>query len=192
MSFVNRRRRVLQDVWEDAEERRREEDDEGECSIPVTDIELWRKCFREQEALAREEAEEIRQHKEYRLQRAYERLQWEKEDVARNAAKEEKEKVMQREDVVKTARLPASLITGTTPTHICQPHGLQTSDTQLQHYPTHTHLTTNCQPHGLQHSTASLADYRNLTNNCIIMDYSQHTHLHHYLHLFQEIIKVIN
>ena len=100
-----RRRRVLQEVWEDAEERRREEEDEYDCSIPVTDRELWQKCFREQEALAREEAEEIRQHKEYRLQRAYERLQWEKEDVARNAAKEEKEKVMQHEDVVKTAEI---------------------------------------------------------------------------------------
>ena len=100
-----RRRRVLQEVWEDAEERRREEEDEDECSISVTDRELWRKCFREQEALAREEAEEIRQHKEYRLQRAYEQLQWEKEDVARNAAKEEKEKVMQHEDVVKTAEI---------------------------------------------------------------------------------------
>ena len=100
-----RRRRVLQEVWEDAEERRREEEDEDECSIPVADRELWRKCFREQEALAREEAEEIRQHKEYRLQRAYERLQWEKEDVARNAAKEVKEKVMQHEDVVKTAEI---------------------------------------------------------------------------------------
>ena len=100
-----RRRRVLQEVWEDAEERRREEEDEDECSIPVTDRELWRKCFREQEALAREDAEEIRQHKEYRLQRAYEQLQWEKEDVARNAAKEEKEKVMQHEDVVKTAEI---------------------------------------------------------------------------------------
>ena len=100
-----RRRRVLQEVWEDAEERRREEEDEDECSIPVTDRELWRKNFREQNALAREEAEEIRQHKEYRLQRAYERLQWEMEDVARNAAKEEKEKVMQHEDVVKTAEI---------------------------------------------------------------------------------------
>ena len=48
---------------------------------------LWRKCFREQEALAREEAEEIRQHNEYRLQRAYERLHWEKEDVAKKAEK---------------------------------------------------------------------------------------------------------
>ena len=94
-----------QEVWENAEERRREEEDGDECSIPVTDRELWRKCFREQEALAREEAEEIRQHKEYRLQRAYERLQWEKEDVARNAAKEEKEKVMQHGDVVKTAEI---------------------------------------------------------------------------------------
>ena len=100
-----RRRRVLQEVLEDAEERRHEEEDEDECSIPVTDRELWQKCFREQEALAREEAEEIRQHKEYRLQRAYELLQWEKEDVARNAAKEEKEKVMQHEDVVKTAEI---------------------------------------------------------------------------------------
>ena len=100
-----RRRRVLQEVWENAEERRREEEDEDECSIPVTDRELWRKCFREQQALAREEVEEIRQHKEYRLQRAYERLQWEKEDVARNAAKEEKEKVMQHEDVMKTAEI---------------------------------------------------------------------------------------
>ena len=80
-----RRRRMLQEVWKDAEERRREEEDEGECSISVTDRELWRKCFREQEALALEEAEEIRQHKEYRLQRAYERLQWEKEDVAKKA-----------------------------------------------------------------------------------------------------------
>ena len=83
-----RRRWLLQKVWKDAKERRREEEDEDECSIPVTDRELWRKCFREQEALAREEAEEIRQHKEYRIQRAYERLQWEKEDVARNAGKE--------------------------------------------------------------------------------------------------------
>ena len=80
-----RTRRMLQEVWKDVEERRREEEDEGECSISVTDRELWRKCFREQEALARYEAEEIRQHKEYRLQRAYERLQWEKEDVARKA-----------------------------------------------------------------------------------------------------------
>ena len=98
---------MLQEVWEDAEERRREEEDEDECSIPVTDRELWRKCFREQEALAREEAEEIRQPKEYRLQRAYERLQLEKEDVARNAAKEENEKVktaeIQRVEVMKTA-----------------------------------------------------------------------------------------
>ena len=62
-----RTRRMLQEVWKDVEERRREEEDEGECSISVTDRELWRKCFREQEALAREEAEEIRQHKEYRL-----------------------------------------------------------------------------------------------------------------------------
>ena len=51
-----RRRRMLQQVWKDAEERRREEEDEGECSISVTDRELWRKCFREQEALARKEA----------------------------------------------------------------------------------------------------------------------------------------
>ena len=40
-----RRRRMLQEVWKDAEERRREEEDEGECSISVTDIELWRKFF---------------------------------------------------------------------------------------------------------------------------------------------------
>ena len=40
-----RRRRMLQEVWEDAEERRREEEGEGECSISVTDRELWRKCF---------------------------------------------------------------------------------------------------------------------------------------------------
>ena len=46
-----RRRRMLQEVWKDAEERRCEEEDENECSIPVTDRELWRKCFREQEAL---------------------------------------------------------------------------------------------------------------------------------------------
>ena len=52
-----RRRRMLQEVWKDAEERRREEEDEGECSITVTDRELWRKCFREQESLARKEAE---------------------------------------------------------------------------------------------------------------------------------------
>ena len=45
--------------------RMREEEDEGDCSIPVIDRELWRKCFREQEALAREEAEEIKQHGEY-------------------------------------------------------------------------------------------------------------------------------
>ena len=89
-----RRRRMLQEVWKDAEERRREEEDEGECSISVTDRELWRKCFRKQEALASEEAEEIRQHKEYRLQRVYERLQWEKEDVARKAAKGEREKAI--------------------------------------------------------------------------------------------------
>ena len=89
-----RRRRMLQEVWKDAEERRREEEDEGECSISVTGRELWCKCFREQEALALEEAEEIRQHKEYRLQRVYERLQWEKEDVARKAAKEEREKAI--------------------------------------------------------------------------------------------------
>ena len=89
-----RTRRMLQEVWMDAEERRREEEDEGECSISVTDRELWRKCFRKQEALASEEAEEIRQHKEYRLQRVYERLQWEKEDVARKAAKEEREKAI--------------------------------------------------------------------------------------------------
>ena len=89
-----RRRKMLQEVWKDAEERRREEEDEGGCSISVTDRELWRKCFREQEALARKEAEEIRQHKAYRLQRVYERLQWEKEDVARKAAKEEREKAI--------------------------------------------------------------------------------------------------
>ena len=89
-----RRQRMLQEVWKDAEERRREEEDEGECSISVTDRELWRKCFREQDALARDEAEEIRQHGEYMLQRAYERLQWEKEDVARKAAKEEREKAI--------------------------------------------------------------------------------------------------
>ena len=89
-----RRRRMLQEVWKDAEERRREEEDEGECSISVTDRELWRKCFRKQEALASEEAEEIRQHKEYRLQRVYERLQWEKDDVARKAAKGEREKAI--------------------------------------------------------------------------------------------------
>ena len=65
---------MLQEVGKDAEERRNEKD-EDECSIPDIDGELWRKCFREQEALAREEAEDIRQHKEYRLQRAYERLQ---------------------------------------------------------------------------------------------------------------------
>ena len=70
-----RRQRMLQEVWKDAEERRREEEDEGECSISVTDRGLWRKCFREQEALARDEAEEIRQHGEYMLQRAYKRLQ---------------------------------------------------------------------------------------------------------------------
>ena len=59
-----RTRRMLQEVWMDAEERQREEEDEGECSISVTDRELWRKCFRKQEALASEEAEEIRQHKD--------------------------------------------------------------------------------------------------------------------------------
>ena len=111
-----RRRRMLQEVWKDAEERRREEEDEGECSISVTDRELWRKCFREQEALALEEAEEIRQHKEYRLQRVYERLQWEKEDVAKKAektaelqqvmvTKTAEEEVIQHEDVVKIAEL---------------------------------------------------------------------------------------
>ena len=82
-----RRRRMLQEVWKDVEERRREEEDEGECSISASDRELWRKCFREQEALARDEAEEIRQHNEYRLQRVYERLQWENEDVAKKAEK---------------------------------------------------------------------------------------------------------
>ena len=82
-----RRRWVLQEVWKEAEKRRREEEYEDECSIPVTARELWRKCFREQEALARVEEEEIRQHREYMIQRAYERLQWEKEDVTRNAAK---------------------------------------------------------------------------------------------------------
>ena len=40
-----RRRRMLQEVWKDVEERRREEEDEGECSISVTDRELWRKIF---------------------------------------------------------------------------------------------------------------------------------------------------
>ena len=111
-----RTRRMLQEVWKDAEERRREEEDEGECSISVTDRELWRKCFREQEALALEEAEEIRQHKEYRLPRAYERLQWEKEDVAKKAEKTAElqqvmviktaeEEVIQHEDVVKIAEL---------------------------------------------------------------------------------------
>ena len=111
-----RTRRMLQEVWKDAEERRREEEDEGECSISVTDRELWRKCFREQEALALEEAEEIRQHKEYRLQRTYEKLQWEKEDVAKKAEKTAElqqvmviktteEEVIQHEDVVKIAEL---------------------------------------------------------------------------------------
>ena len=85
-----RRRRALQEVWKDAEERRSEEEDEGEYSISVTDRELWRKCFREQEALARKEAEDIIQHKEYRLQRVLERLQWEKDDVARKAGKKRK------------------------------------------------------------------------------------------------------
>ena len=32
-----RTRRMLQEVWKDVEERRREEEDEGECSISVTD-----------------------------------------------------------------------------------------------------------------------------------------------------------
>ena len=82
-----RTRRMLQEVWKDAEERRREEEDEDECSISVTDRELWRKCFREQEALALEEAEELRQHGEYMLQRSYERLQWEMEDEAKKAEK---------------------------------------------------------------------------------------------------------
>ena len=89
-----RTRRMLQEVRKDVEERRREEEDEGECSISVTDRELWRKKIREQEALAREEAEEIIQHKEYMLQHVYERLQGEKEDVARKAAKEEREKAI--------------------------------------------------------------------------------------------------
>ena len=111
-----RTRRMLQEVWMDAEERRREEEDEGDCSISVTDKELWRKCFRKQEALASEEAEEIRQHKEYRLQRAYEKLQWEKEDVAKKAektaelqqvmvTKTAEEEVIQHEYVVKIAEL---------------------------------------------------------------------------------------
>ena len=43
-----RRRRMLQEVRKDAEERRCEEEDEDECSIPDIDGELWRKCFREQ------------------------------------------------------------------------------------------------------------------------------------------------
>ena len=38
-----RRRRMLQEVWKDAEERRCEEDDEDESSIPDIDGELWRK-----------------------------------------------------------------------------------------------------------------------------------------------------
>ena len=112
-----RTRRMLQEVWKDAEERRREEEDEGECSISVTDRELWRKCFREQEALALEEAEEIRQHNVYRLQRPYERLQWEKkEDVAKKAEKIAElqhvkvmvttvEEARQHEDVVKAAEI---------------------------------------------------------------------------------------
>ena len=95
-----RRRRMLQEDWEDAEERRREEEDEGACSISVTDRELWRKCFREQEALAKKEAEEIRQHKEYRLQRVHERLRWEKDDVARKAAKEEEDRISRRDKEV--------------------------------------------------------------------------------------------
>ena len=111
-----RTRRMLQEVWKDAEERRREEEDEGECSISVTDRELWRKCFREQEALALEEAEDIRQHNVYRLQRPYERLQWEKEDVAKKAEKIAElqhvkdmvttvEEARQHEDVVKAAEI---------------------------------------------------------------------------------------
>ena len=95
-----RRRRMLQEVWKDVEERRREEEDEGECSISVTDRELWRTCFREHEALAKEEAEELSQHGEYMLQCAYERLQWEKDDVARKAAKEEEERISRREKEV--------------------------------------------------------------------------------------------
>ena len=111
-----RTRRMLQEVWKDAEERRREEEDEDECSISVTDRELWRKCFREQEALALEEAEELRQHGEYMLQRSYERLQWEMEDEAKKAEKTAElqqvmviktaeEEVMQHDDVVKIAEL---------------------------------------------------------------------------------------
>ena len=50
-----RRRWVLQEIWKDAEERRREEEDEYECSIPDIDGELCRKCFNEEETLAREE-----------------------------------------------------------------------------------------------------------------------------------------
>ena len=111
-----RTRRMLQEVWKDAEERRREEEDEDECSILVTDRELWRKCFREQEALALEEAEELRQHGEYMLQRSYERLQWEMEDEAKKAEKTAElqqvmviktaeEEVMQHDDVVKIAEL---------------------------------------------------------------------------------------
>ena len=109
-------RRMLQEVWKDAEERRREEEDEDECSISVTDRELWRKCFREQEALALEEAEELRQNGEYMLQRSYERLQWEMEDEAKKAEKTAElqqvmviktaeEEVMQHDDVVKIAEL---------------------------------------------------------------------------------------
>ena len=40
-----------------------EEEDEDESSIPDIDRELWRKCFHEEEALAREGAEDIIQHK---------------------------------------------------------------------------------------------------------------------------------
>ena len=111
-----RTRRMLQEVWKDAEERRREEEDEDECSISVTDRELWRKCFREQEALALEEAEELRQHGEYMLQRSYERLQWEMEDEAKKAEntaelqqvmviKTAEEEVMQHNDVVNAAEI---------------------------------------------------------------------------------------
>ena len=111
-----RTRRMLQEVWKDAEERRREEEDEDECSISVTDRELWRKCFREQEALALEEAEELRQHGEYMLQRSYERLQWEMEDEAKKAEKTAElqqvmviktaeEEVMQHDDVVNAAEI---------------------------------------------------------------------------------------
>ena len=97
-------------------ERIRQRNKEDEARIVEEAARSWRKCFREQEALALEEAEELRQHGEYMLQRSYERLQWEMEDEAKKAEKTAElqqvmviktaeEEVMQHDDVVKIAEL---------------------------------------------------------------------------------------